>query len=84
MRTSNPAPPKTPAKKKHPIVYKAKKTGAKVPKAKAPVIASKESSKTRAKSPEKAVVVKEVEEVVIRQNSRGRTIKLPERFKSKK
>jgi hypothetical protein len=58
-----------------------------VPKAKAPVITSKESSKTPAKSPEKAVVVEEVEEVeevVIRQNSRGRTIKLPERFKNKK
>ena len=83
----NPAPPKTPAKKKHPIVYKAKKTSAKVPKAKAPVIISKESSKTPVKSPEKAVVVEEVEEVeevVIRQNSRGRTIKLPERFKNKK
>ena len=78
---SNPAPPKTLAKKKHPIVYKAKKTGAKVPKAKAPVITSKESSKTRAKSPEKAVVVEEVKGVVIQQNSRGRTIKLPERFK---
>jgi hypothetical protein len=55
-----------------------------VPKAKAPIITSKESSKTLAKSPEKAVVVEEVEEVVIRQNSRGRTIKLPERFKNKK
>jgi hypothetical protein len=84
LHTSNPAPPKTPTKKKQPIVYKAKKTGAKVPKAKAPVIASKEPSKTPAKSPKKAVVVEEVEEVVIRQNSRGRTIKLPERFKSKK
>jgi hypothetical protein len=36
-----------------------------VPKAKTPVITSKESSKTPAKSPEKAVVVEEVEEVVI-------------------
>jgi hypothetical protein len=53
-------------------------------KVKAPVIASKEPSKTPAKSPEKAVVVKEVKEVVIRQNSKGRTIKLPERFKNKK
>ena len=78
MHTSNPAPPKTPAKKKQPIVYKAKKTGAKVPKAKAPVTASKEPSKAPAKSPKKAV------EEVIRQNSKGRAIKLPERFKNKK
>jgi outer membrane lipopolysaccharide assembly protein LptE/RlpB len=81
---SNLAPLKTPAKKKQPIVYKAKKTGVKVPKAKAPVTASKEPSKALAKSPEKAVVVEEVEEEVIRQNSRGRVIKLPERFKNKK
>jgi hypothetical protein len=55
-----------------------------VPKAKAPVTASKEPSKALAKSPKKAVVVEEVEEEVIRQNSRGRAIKLPERFKNKK
>jgi hypothetical protein len=84
LSTLNPAPPKTLAKKKRPIVYKAKKTSAKVPKAKAPIITSKESSKTPAKSPKKAVVVEEVEEVVIRQNSRGYMIKLPERFKNKK
>jgi hypothetical protein len=65
LRTSNLAPPKTPVKKKAPVVHKAKKTGAKVPKAKASVTASKEPSKTLAKSPEKAVVVEEVEEVVI-------------------
>jgi hypothetical protein len=34
-------------------------------KAKAPITASKEPSKTPAKSPKKAVVVKEVEEIVI-------------------
>jgi len=66
------------------VVHKAKKTNTKVLKAKAPVIASKEPLKTLAKSPKKAVVVKEVKEVVIRQNSRGRTIKLPKRFKNKK
>jgi dsDNA-specific endonuclease/ATPase MutS2 len=84
LHTSNPAPPKTPAKKKQLIVHKAKKTSAKVPKAKAPITTSKEPSKTPARSPEKAVVIKEVEEIVIYQNSRGRTIKLPERFKNKK
>ena len=84
LRTSNPAPPKTSTQKKQPVVHKAKETGAKVPKAKAHVTASKEPSKTPAKSLEKAVVVEEVEEVVIRQNSRGRTINLPERFKNKK
>ena len=81
---SNLAPPKTPTKKKQPIVYKAKKTNTKVLKAKAPIIASKEPSKTPIKSPKKVVVVEEVEEVVICQNSRGRIIKLPERFKNKK
>jgi hypothetical protein len=55
-----------------------------VPKAKAPVITSKKSFKTPIKSPKKVVVVEEVEEVVICQNSRGRIIKLPERFKNKK
>jgi hypothetical protein len=84
LYTSNPALPKTLAKKKQPIVYKAKKTGAKAPKAKAPITASKEPSKALAKSPKKAVVVEEVEEEVIRQNSKGRAIKLPERFKNKK
>jgi hypothetical protein len=84
LKTSNPAPPKTPPRKKQPVVHKAKKTSAKMPKAKAPIRASKEPSKASAKSPEKAVVVEEVEEVVIRQNSRDRTIKLPERFKNQK
>jgi hypothetical protein len=65
LYTLNPAPPKAPTKKKQPIVYKAKKTGAKMPKAKVPVIASKEPFKAPAKSPKKAVVVEEVEEVVI-------------------
>ena len=83
LRTSNPAPPKTPAKKKQPVVHKAKETGAEVPKAKAPVTLSKTPKKTPAKAPEKAVVIEEVEEVVIRQNSRGRVITLPERFKNK-
>jgi crotonobetainyl-CoA:carnitine CoA-transferase CaiB-like acyl-CoA transferase len=81
--TSNPAPPKSPTKKKQLIVYKAKKTRAKVPKAKTPIVLSKSPKKAPTKAPKKAVVVEEVEEVVIRQNSRGRTIKLPERFKSK-
>ena len=80
----NPALPKTPPQKKQPVVYKAKKTSAKMPKAKAPIRASKEPSKTPAKSPKKVVVVEEVKEVVICQNSRGRIIKLPERFKNKK
>jgi hypothetical protein len=80
---SNPAPPKTPAQKKASVVHKAKKTGAKVPKAKAPIILPKTPKKTPAKAPAKAIVVEEVEEVVICQNSRGRTIKLPERFKNK-
>jgi hypothetical protein len=81
---SNPALPKTPPQKKQPVVHKTKKTSAKMPKTKAPIRASKEPSKTPAKSPEKAIVVEEVEEVAIRQNSRGRIIKLPERFKNKK
>ena len=55
-----------------------------MPKAKAPIITSKEAPETPAKSPKKAVVVEEVEEVVIHQNSRGRTIKLLERFKNNK
>jgi hypothetical protein len=54
-----------------------------VPKARAPVILSKTPKKTPTKAPIKAVVVEEAEEVVIHQNSRGRTIKLPERFKNK-
>jgi dsDNA-specific endonuclease/ATPase MutS2 len=84
LRMLNPAPPKTLTKKKQPVVHKAKKPGTKVLKAKELVTTSKEPSKTPAKSPEKAVVVEEVEEVVICQNSRGRTIKLLERFKNKK
>jgi hypothetical protein len=52
--------------------------------AKAHVTTSKELPKTPAKAPKKAVVVEEVEEVVICQNSRGCTIKLPKRFKNKK
>jgi hypothetical protein len=83
LDTSNPAPPKTPAKKKQLVVYKAKKTGAKVPKAKASITLPKTPKKTPIKAPKKAVVVEEVEEVVIRQNSRGHTITLPERFKNK-
>jgi hypothetical protein len=55
-----------------------------MPKVKAPIVTSKEALKTPIKSPKKAVVADEVEEVVICQNSRGRIIKLPERFKSKK
>jgi hypothetical protein len=54
-----------------------------VPKAKAPIILSKSPKKAPIKAPKKAVVVKEVKEVVICQNSRGYTIKLLERFKSK-
>jgi hypothetical protein len=63
---SNSAPPKTQAKKKQPVVHKTKETGVKMPKAKAPVISSIEAPKTPAKSPKKAVVVEEVEEVVCR------------------
>jgi hypothetical protein len=62
---SNLALPKTPAKKKQPVVHKTKKTSAKILKAKAPVITSKEALETPAKSPKKAVVVEEVKEVVI-------------------
>jgi hypothetical protein len=54
-----------------------------VPKAKAPIALPKVPKKAPTKAAEKAVVVKEVEEVVIYQNSRGRIIKLPERFKNK-
>jgi hypothetical protein len=43
----------------------------------------KSPKKTPAKTPKKAVVVEEVEEVVVQQNSRGRAIKLLKRFKSK-
>jgi hypothetical protein len=64
-------------------VHKAKKTRAKVPKAKAPIALSKSPKKTPANAPKEAIVAKEVRGVVIRQNNRGRTIKLPERFKSK-
>ena len=52
-----------------------------MPKAKASIALPKTLKKTPAKAPIKAVVVEEVEEVVIRQNSRGRTITLLERFK---
>jgi hypothetical protein len=62
---SNLAPPKTSTQKKALVVYKAKKTSAKVPKAKAPIILPKILKKTPAKAPIKAIVVKEVEEVVI-------------------
>jgi hypothetical protein len=55
-----------------------------VPKAKTPIITSKEPSKTPVKLPKKAVIIEEVEEVVICQNNKGRIIKLLERFKSKK
>jgi hypothetical protein len=47
------------------MVYKAKKTGAKVPKAKAPITLSKSPKKGPTKAPEKAVVVEEVKGVVI-------------------
>jgi hypothetical protein len=63
---SNLAPPKTPSQKKAPVVYKAKKTSAKVLKAKAPIVLPKTLKKTPAKAPIKAIVVEEVEEVVIR------------------
>jgi hypothetical protein len=55
-----------------------------MPKVKALIITSKKAPKTLIKSPKKAVVVEEVKEVVICQNSQGYIIKLPERFKSKK
>jgi hypothetical protein len=82
LHISNPAPPKSPTKKKQPVVYKAKKTRAKVPKAKAPIALSKSPKKGPTKASKKAVVVEEVKGVVIQQNSRGCIIKLPERFKS--
>jgi hypothetical protein len=47
------------------VVYKAKKTSTKVPKAKAPITLPKTPTKTPTKEPKKAVVVKEVKEVVI-------------------
>jgi hypothetical protein len=61
----NPAPPKSLTKKKQPVVYKAKKTGAKVPKANASIALSKSPKKGAIKLPKKAVVVKEVKGVVI-------------------
>jgi biotin synthase-related radical SAM superfamily protein len=66
------------------VVYKAKKTGAIMPKSKASIATSKEPSKTLPKSPKKAVAVEEVKEIIIHQNSRGRIIKLLKRFKNKK
>jgi hypothetical protein len=66
LHTSNPAPPKTPAKKKQLVVHKTKKTSAKMPKAKTPIITSKEAPESPAKLPKKVVVVEEVKEVVIR------------------
>jgi type VI protein secretion system component VasA len=65
LHISNPAPPKSPTKKKQPVVYKAKKTRAKVPKAKAPIALSKSPKKGPTKAPKKAVVVEEVKGVVI-------------------
>jgi hypothetical protein len=47
------------------MVYKAKKTGAKVLKAKAPIALSKSLKKGPTKAPKKAVVVKEVKGIVI-------------------
>jgi hypothetical protein len=61
----NPALPKTLAKKKTLVVYSAKKASIKVLKAKEPITASKEPSRTPTKSPKKAVVVEEVKKVVI-------------------
>ena len=65
MYILNPALLKTLVKKKALVVYKAKKTSIKVLKAKAPIIAFEEPSKTPAKSPKKAVVIEEVKEIVI-------------------
>jgi hypothetical protein len=62
---SNPALLKTLAKKKQLVVCKAKKTSAKVPKVKEPIVLPKTLKKTPAKAPKKVVVVKEVKEVVI-------------------
>jgi hypothetical protein len=47
------------------VVYKAKKTSARVPKAKAPIVLPKTLNKTLIKALKKAVVVEEVKEVVI-------------------
>jgi hypothetical protein len=47
------------------VVYKAKKTSAKVLKAKAPITLPKTLKKTPIKALKKAVVVEEVKEVVI-------------------
>jgi hypothetical protein len=66
------------------VVHKAKKTSAKVPKAKAPIITSKKPFKTLGKSLKNAVVVEKVKKVVIRQNSRSYIINLLKRFKNKK
>jgi hypothetical protein len=79
----NPAPPKSLIKKKQLIIYKAKKTRAKVPKAKAPIALSKSPKKAPTKAPKKAVVVKEVKKVVICQNNKGYIIKLPNALKAK-
>jgi hypothetical protein len=47
------------------MVYKAKKTSVKVPKAKALITLPKTLKKTPIKAPKKAVVVEEVKEVII-------------------
>ena len=52
-------------KKKALIVYKAKKTSAKVLKAKAYITTFKEPLKTLIKSLKKVIVIKKVEEVII-------------------
>jgi hypothetical protein len=62
---SNPALLKTLVWKKAVVVYKPKKTSAKVLKAKTPITLPKILKKIPAKAPIKAVVVKEVKEVVI-------------------
>jgi hypothetical protein len=54
-----------------------------VPKAKTPITLPKTLKKTPTKALAKAVVIEEVKEVVIHQNSRGYTITLPKRFKHK-
>jgi hypothetical protein len=85
LASVNPAVPKIPSKTKQPLVHKTRKTSAKMPpKTSTPKALSTKRSKSTAKAPAQVVVEEEVGEVVMQQNRRGRTIKLPERFKNTK
>jgi hypothetical protein len=81
LQTANLSPRKAPSKKPKAVVPKAKKAAPTVPKLQKPP-----SKKAPAKKPVKegvaqVVLVQKVEGEVVTQNSRGRQIKLPTRFK---